>query len=145
MKILKNTCSFPILVMLIICLLPFSVFSQKTKPENGKVEIIQDPNVDVLLSKHIQINQNQDGIDGFRVQIFFDSGNNAKNQAIAVQGEFMSRYPETTAYLTFKSPNYRVRVGDFRTRLDAQRFLNIIATDYPNAFITDEKIQLPRD
>jgi len=48
------------------------------------------------------------------------------------------------AYLTFKAPNYKVRVGDFRTKLDAQRFLIELTADYPNAFIITDQINLPK-
>lgn len=120
-------------------------YSQQIKTTNGKIEVIQDPRVEILVRKHIEINQKQTGIEGFRIQLFFDSGNNAKIQAQAMQEEFRTRYPEVEAYLSYKSPNYRVRVGDFRSRLDAQYFLNKISMDFPNAFITEDQIQLPKD
>lgn len=145
MRSLINIVFLPISLLFMIILLPAFSFAQKTKTDIGKVEIVQDPKVDILVKKHIQINQKQEGIEGFRVQIFNDSGNNSKNQAQAIQVDFKTKYPDIEAYLTYKSPNYRVRVGDFRTRLDAQHFLNEISTDYPNAFITDEQIQLPKD
>lgn len=107
-------------------------------------EIIQDARVDMLVTKHIQINQAINAMDGYRIQLFSDSGNNSKTAAQAVQDEFLVKYPETGVYLTFKSPNYKVRIGDFRTRLDAQRFLNEIAVDYPNAFIIVDQINLPK-
>lgn len=121
-----------------------SAYSQKAIPDTGNIEVIQDPKVDKLIAKHIQINQNKGGIDGFRIQIFSDSGNNSKNQAQAASDEFIAKFPNTDAYLTFKSPNYRVSVGNFRNRMDAQRFLFAITTDYPNAFIISDKINLPK-
>jgi len=125
-------------------IVPIFAYTQKAMPDTGKIEIIQDPQVDVLVTKHIQINQNKGGIEGFRIQIFSDSGNNSKNQAQAASDEFIAKFPNVNAYLTFKSPNYRVGVGDFRNRLDAQRFLLEIAPDYPNAFIISDKINLPK-
>ena len=106
-----------------------SVFSQETA--KGNVRIIQDDRVDLLVSKHIQLNGNRKGIDGYRIQIFFDSGNNSKTNALDVYNKFAAKYPDIPTYLSFKAPNYKVRVGDFRTQLDAQRFLNTIIGDYP--------------
>jgi len=106
--------------------------------------VVQDPAIDALVMKHIRINDHFQTIDGFRVQLFSDSGNNSKNKAHAVYNAFVLKYPETGAYLSFISPNYKVRVGDFRTRLDAQRFLLELAVDYPNAFIVEEPIHLPQ-
>ena len=58
--------------------------------------------------------------------------------------EFIGKYPGIGAYLSFKAPNYKVRVGDFRTKLDAQRFLNEILAVYPSAWIIDDIINLPK-
>lgn len=118
-------------------------FSREMKKDTGTVKIIQDDKVDLLVSKHILINQGSQGIDGYRIQIFFDSGNNSKTNAKGVYESFITKFPAVKAYLTFKAPNYKVRVGDFRTKLDAQRFLNEILTDYPNAWITADQINLP--
>ena len=118
-------------------------FSQDNNSQKGDIQIVQDDKINLLVSKHIQINQNRRGIDGYRIQIFFDSGNNSKIKAQSVYEGFKARYPDVGAYLSFKSPNYKVRVGDFRTRLDAQRFLNQVIAEYPNAWIIADEINLP--
>jgi hypothetical protein len=119
-------------------------FAQGNGKEKGHVQIIQDERVDLLVSKHVQINQNRNGIEGYRIQIFFDSGNNSKTKAQSIYEGFKAKYPDVKAYLSFKSPNYKVRVGDFRTRLDAQRFLNDIIDEYSNAWIIADMIGLPK-
>lgn len=120
-----------------------SVSAQEMAEGKGTITIDQDSKVDLLVSKHIQINQNRKGIEGFRIQIFFDSGTSSKIRAQSVYETFKSNYPETEAYLTFKAPNYKVRVGDFRTKLDAQRYLNTIIQEYPNAWVIEDIISLP--
>ena len=119
-------------------------YGQGNHKEKGHIQIIQDDKVDLLVSKHVQINQNRKGIEGYRIQIFFDSGNNSKTKAQSIYEGFKAKYPDVGAYLSFKSPNYKVRVGDFRSRLDAQRFLNDIAVEYPNAWIIADMINLPK-
>ncbi|MGA2822471.1 MAG: SPOR domain-containing protein [Bacteroidales bacterium] len=119
-------------------------FAQEKNKEKGHIQIIQDDKVDLLVSKHIQINQNRKSMEGYRIQIFFDSGNNSKTKAQSIYEGFKAKYPDIGAYLSFKSPNYKVRVGDFRTRLDAQRFLNDIIDEYPNAWIIADMINLPK-
>ena len=121
-----------------------TLISQEARKDTGNIRLIQDDQVDLLVSKHIQINQNRKGIDGFRIQIFFDSGNNSKTRAQSIYESFQFKYPNVGAYLTFKTPNYKVRVGDFRTKLDAQRFLNEIIPDYPNAWIIEDQINFPK-
>lgn len=111
--------------------------------QNGAIEIKQDPLVETLVQKHISYNLNRVGITGYRVQIFFESGNNSKNKAYAVKAGFLANFPNIGAYLTYQAPNYKIRVGDFRTKLDAYRFLRIIEADYSNAFIVSEEIHYP--
>jgi hypothetical protein len=118
--------------------------AQEVQTIPGNSEIIQDARVELLVQKHIQINRVLNTMDGFRIQVFSDSGNNSKNKAQAVHDEFQSRFPGLGVYLTFKSPNYKVRIGDFRTKLDAQRFLIEVTADYPNAFIIVDQINLPK-
>ncbi|MFC2102405.1 hypothetical protein ACFLS7_05380 [Bacteroidota bacterium] len=109
----------------------------------GKVKIIQDPAIEALLQKHIRVNETRDGIPGYRLQIFFDSGANSRTKATTVCEEFRRLYPSTGVYLNFISPNYKVRVGDFRTRLDAFRFLQEVQVDYPSAYVVADQINLP--
>lgn len=109
-----------------------------------KVEIIADAKVSSLVAKHIAFNENRKGIKGFRIQIFFDSGNNSKSNAVSAMKEFTNKYSEIGAYLTFNEPNFKVRVGDFRTRLDAKRLLAKIIDEFPNSFIViEDNVNMP--
>ena len=118
--------------------------AQQNDTTGSNIEIVQDSRVEALVNKHIQINQRLNTMDGFRIQVFSDSGTNSKNKAQSVQEEFQTRFSGMGVYLSFKSPNYKVRIGDFRTRLDAQRFLIELTADYPNAFIIADQINLPK-
>lgn len=132
------------LSVLLLLALPVILRAQHHAADTVKGGIIQDARVDLLVGKHIQVNESLKTMEGFRIQLFSDSGNNSKTKAQAAHDEFQSRFPDIGVYLTFKSPNYKVRVGDFRTKLDAQRFLNEITADYSNAFIITDQINLPK-
>lgn len=114
-----------------------------TLAQDGSAEVIADPKIDQLVEKHIFLNQHQSSLDGWRVQIFFDSGANSKRKATEVLNHFNGQHPETNAYLSFREPYYRVRVGDFRTRLEAEGFMKTIQSEYPNAFAASDKINPP--
>lgn len=108
--------------------------------KKGNVEIIQDERIGRLVEKHKALNERQSDIDGYRIQIFFDSGNNSKKKANDAMQRFMDRYPETKAFISFKEPYYRVRVGNFHTLIESEGFLKKIQPEYPNAFPVKEKI-----
>ncbi len=109
----------------------------------GEVTIIKDSRINQLEEQYLKYAANQNRLDGFRVQIFFDSGNQSKRNASSTRERFLQRYPSTNAYIDFKEPFFRVRVGDFRTRLEAEGFKQIISGDYPNAFTVNDKINPP--
>jgi len=130
-----------ILIIALFLLLPAALCAQKS--EEGTVTIIQDPAIEALIQKHIRINETRDGIPGYRIQIFFDSGANSRTKATVVCEEFRRLYPTTGIYLTFMSPNYKVRVGDFRSRLDAFRSLQEVQANYPSAYVVADLINFP--
>jgi hypothetical protein len=115
----------------------------------GGIVVIQDPLIDTLLRDYtalrLEILENPDSkaIPGYRIQIFFDSGLNSSDRAKQARDQFMFLYPEIPAYVSWKAPNYRVRAGDFKTRLDAEKALQLIIIDYPNAWVTKDEINFP--
>ena len=113
-------------------------------PKSGQVKIIQDSRVDSIVQRHIQYNRSLDGSDGFRVHIFFDAGNQSLSRANQAARRYQMLFPGDTAYISFSEPYYRVRVGDFRTRMDAEGHLQKISAEYPNAFVIKDKINPPR-
>ncbi|RIH66709.1 SPOR domain-containing protein [Mariniphaga sediminis] len=107
------------------------------------VEVNQDPRLEKMLKWHVENNQKRDGINGFRVEIFFSSALSAKEQALKKKKEFLSKYPEYNVHVKFSAPNFRVRVGDFRTKNEALKLYKEIQKDYPGAFIVPDIIDFP--
>ncbi|MGB3947373.1 MAG: SPOR domain-containing protein, partial [Bacteroidia bacterium] len=92
-----------------------------------------------LVDKHIEINSKAP-IKGYRVKIHFGTD---KNQAKEVKGAFITKYPDVPAYEKYDQPNFNIRVGDFRTKLEAYSFLKKIQPDFPAAFIVQDEIEFP--
>jgi hypothetical protein len=78
--------------------------------------ITSDPQVDSLIQKNIEGNKLAEGIPGFRIQIYSDADRKGATDA---RNKFLQLYPDADAYLIYQQPNFRVRVGDFRNRLEA--------------------------
>lgn len=79
-------------------------------------------------------------IDGFRILIFFDMNKTVAEQQKAY---FITMYPEHKAYVDYMAPNYRVRVGNFRTELEAEKLKVELIGSFPTAIVVADKIQLP--
>lgn len=106
----------------------------------GSVQITGDTKVSDLVEKHIEFNEKAKSIPGWRIQIATYSGVNSKSQAFAKKQQFMEEYPEMTAYIVFDEPNFKIKVGDFVTRLDAFVFCQRIKTAYPAAKIINDNV-----
>lgn len=126
------------LVVIIICLLSISCVAQ-----TGVLILNQSTRIDTLIMKQRQIHANDSTIDGFRVQIFMELGNDALKNAESVKTKFAEDYPEVPIYLVFGQPYYRLRIGDFRTRLEAENMYQRVKKVYKNAFVTADRINLP--
>ncbi|MFZ9943613.1 MAG: SPOR domain-containing protein [Bacteroidia bacterium] len=93
------------------------------------------------MSKHIALGKARNAMPGYRVQIFF--GDN-REDANLIKSEFLRIYPNIGAYLVYQQPNFKIRVGDFKTRLLATEFLLEVQDKFPMAFLVKDNIKLPR-
>ena len=99
--------------------------------------------MDKMLEWHIEKNHEKEGMDGFRVEIFFSSKMDAKEQALKTKVDFLSEYPDYAVHIKFVAPNFRVRVGDFRTKNEAWKLYKKIQKEYPTAFVVPDVINFP--
>lgn len=111
--------------------------------QGQNISVVQSPTIGNLVEEHKKANTKIGTISGFRIQLFFDSGNDSKSNAEATKIKFSTQYPEVPVYLLYKEPNFKVRVGDYRTRSEARGFLKQIAAEYPSAFVIKDEIKLP--
>jgi len=124
-------------------------FPNQTREESNRPEvvrnlnIIKDPRLEKMLNWHIENNKIKNKIDGFRVEIFFSSDFDAKDKALKKKKEFLSVYPDNNVHIKYISPNFRVRVGDFRTKNEALKLYREIKNNYPVAFIVTDEIDFP--
>lgn len=115
-----------------------AIFAQK-----GDVQVIKDNRINTLVEKQSKVTPPdiKPQIDGFRVQVYFDSDKNVINDA---RSRVIARFPKTDTYVTYNAPNFFLKAGDFRTRLEAEKYIAEIEIDFPTSFIVSEKIYLPR-
>jgi len=119
-------------------------FQQLAAQEKGKVLVTKDPQIDSLIARRLELNRagltgNNVTLSGFRVQIF--SGLD-RQIAYSEQAKFKARYPGINTYISYTQPNYKLRVGDFRTRLEAEKLMNELKKYYTSMFIFSEMIIL---
>lgn len=76
---------------------------------------------------------------GFRVQIYYGTN---RYEALRRKAEFMRNYPTVNTYFTFIAPTYRVKVGDYRHRDDAQGMLKEANGTYSPCMIVPDQVNI---
>lgn len=109
-----------------------------------KLNLEQDPNLVELVRLHIRRNMEGGMVQGFRVEIFFSSELNARQKAQNIKNEFLASFPGYNVYISYVSPDFKVRVGDFRTKNEALKLMKEIQGQFPKAFVVPDTIELPK-
>lgn len=122
------------------------VFSFLQDDSNGgDIDFYQNPSLHVLIDKSARLNE-KNGITGFRIQIFSVSGTSSREKAYAIEAKFIESYSDIIncpVYVDYRSPYYRVRIGDFRNKNEAYLIYQKIKEDFPASYIVKSKINYP--
>jgi hypothetical protein len=114
--------------------------------DRGKVQEVKDPKVDSLIEDYLTgkkgtVTETGTSNQGFRVQIFSGADRNMANSA---QAKFQEKYPEIRTYISYHDPFFKVHIGDFRTRLEAEKMVQELKYSFTGLFIISEKINPPK-
>ena len=123
----KNSYKFLILTFL------FSVlFINTSNAQDGVVAINQGKDVETLLRLKKDVNRT---LVNYRIQIYNGNRQGAKK----AETDFKEVFSDWNPSIKFQTPNYKIWVGSFKTRLEADRALLRIKKEFRNAFIINLK------
>jgi len=108
-----------------------SIISQK-----GELTIIQEERIGIL-DEYMKSHPLKH--EGYRVQLVFGS----RNEVSTAKSKFLARW-DYSAYESFLQPNFRLRVGDFQTRNEADKMLADFKMSFPGAYVVQDKIEVPK-
>lgn len=106
------------------------------------VRINQSSAVRAALDRQIEANSRK-MYSGFRIRIYFDSAQDARDKSLAVLNSFKEKHPDMSGYRTYESPNFKVTVGNFRNRTEADAALETLKREFPSAFVVRERFKYP--
>src|SRR6478735_3948569 len=110
--------------------------------------IHKDPRIDSLIKKQIQINEvttrdSRRNIPGYRIQV---ANSNDRNQVFAIKTRIYQLYPELKPYLSYQPPNYKLKVGNFKTPEEAEEYLQKLTRDFPSdVYLVHDTIEVKPD
>lgn len=101
--------------------------------------IKQDDGIASLLYKYKEYNHKREFADGYRIQIMYTD---VRDEVYKSKATLYKEFSDLTSYVEYEQPYYKLRVGDFKTRLDATYYLQQIITLYPGALIVRDTIKI---
>jgi len=114
-----------------ICLI-FLMFTFQVNAQEGKVHVDQDKDIATLL----EFKKDLKTVDLYKIQVFQGNRFGAED----AKTKFESTYDQWPVSMEFETPNYKLWVGNFRSRLEADKALILIKKNYANAFIFKPKL-----
>jgi hypothetical protein len=122
---------FPTINMLILSLSAALFFSILGNAQEARLNLLSDPKFDNLLNEKRRINSSITVDDRYKIQIFTGDNENSRKSL----AEFKRNFPAYDATIVFNTPSYKVWIGNFKTRIEAERNLEEIRKTYKNAFM----------
>lgn len=96
--------------------------------------------VNSLIDDIAEYNSKIQTLDGYRI-IIPASG---RTEATSMRQQLFSTWPELKPELKFEQPNYKVIVGEFLSKIEAQRVFTKLKKEFPKALLIPEKIRKPQ-
>ncbi|TRX37106.1 SPOR domain-containing protein [Flavobacterium restrictum] len=113
------------------CLLTICIYSNNLRAQDKNNGINQDEKFGQLLNEKQKINASLSINDRYKIQIYSGISDVAKK----TMSEFKQEFSDLDATIIFNTPNYKVWVGNFRTRIEAERNLTEIKRKYKNVLL----------
>ena len=126
MKTLNKISAFSILIVTIL-------YSQNIFSQTTKTIIEQDQKIEKLLQEKRKNNSGITINDKFKIQIFYGNIDESKKTLIAFKKEFIL----LDGTIIFSNPSYKVWVGSFKSKIEAEKSLINIKKKYPSAVIIE--------
>lgn len=97
--------------------------------------------LDAILDTIAMHNKSIKFTNGFRIQIYVGNDRKAADDAKIYTYQ---KYPEIFPYLSFQQPIYKVKIGDFLNRMDAERYFSDIRDLFPSAMILPDRVEIKK-
>jgi hypothetical protein len=123
-------------------------FRGLSQADSSGIVLRKDPRIDLLVKKQIQINEettrdSRRNIPGFRIQVINSID---RNKAFAAKTRIYQQFPDLKSYLIYQSPNYKLKIGNFKTEEEAQPYLEQLLKLYPTGvYIVRDIIEVKPD
>ncbi len=101
--------------------------------DSATLVVYKDPRLAELIRQQIQINEettrdSRRNMPGFRIQVINSTD---RNKVFAAKARIYQQFPDLKPYLLYQPPNFKLRVGNFRTQEEAEDFEKQLSALFP--------------
>ena len=125
-------------ITVIFLVFAFSQFETFGQTDEGEVRIQTSAHVDEMLVQKKEYNKSIEAYQGFKIQIYYGS----EKKCYEVQEDFKMLFPDIATSVIFSTPQWKLQVGNYRTRLEADNTIVNIKKEYPGAIVLATAIEL---
>jgi hypothetical protein len=117
--------------------------NNQVKNSDGKIVIYKDARIDKLVEFKGMTVPPAFGpqTTGYRVQLYFDQDKEKVNDA---RTRFLAMHRNIDTYVEYYAPNYNLLIGNFRTRLEAEKWRAQLSGSFPEGIVKEMRIYLPK-
>jgi hypothetical protein len=119
--------------------------AQEATPQTASVIVHKDPRLTALEGKQASVNTAtrkaaSRTMRGYRLLVI---NTNKRDEAIAAKTKVYTYYPELNAYLSYQTPYFKLKAGNFQTRSEAEAYRKKMTTLFPKGvFIVSDIIEV---
>ncbi|MBA2423649.1 MAG: SPOR domain-containing protein [Chitinophagales bacterium] len=119
-------------ILLLLVIFPLTLVAQP-----GKITVVQDSGIQKVLRLYRIFATEKRAVNGFRIQL----GANSNRQILLdIKAQFLHKYPDVGAYISYQQPQFKLRVGDFNSRAEANEFMDDLRSDFPTLFLVADQV-----
>ena len=130
--------------LIVVLLFSANAFTQDT----SGVVVHKNPRIELLVKKQIQINEETSREArrigrGYRLLVI---NTNKRDEAVDAKTKVYTFFPELKSYLIYQSPYFKLKVGNFKDRKEAEDYQQRLKKYFPKGvFIMNDTIEIKLD
>jgi hypothetical protein len=118
----------------LLILFVFVSLTSLAQTDSNTIVVHKDPRIDLLIKKQIEINEvttrnSRRSAQGYRIQVI---STNNRTKALEAKTKIYQKFPELKSYLMYQPPFFKLKVGNFIDREDAESYMQDILTLFPS-------------
>lgn len=97
------------------------------------------PSLIDLIDRDVKIKAKRHQTDGYRIQLYY--GN--RDEAVKLKAEYQDLLESERVYVEYEQPYFKTKIGDFRSALEAERYMRALGEHCSGCFVVRDEIEFP--